>query len=208
MPEASRGLGRIVVVDGEPGARRVVRAIRSLRPCDTVTSLEGLGAHLAGGARVCGVVAAVNLQDGDGVYAVEHVRTVAGNVPALLLAEHPDEAMLVSAYERRVALLPRGASDSQLRRFAIDCVVADFEPDEAVRTALLETSRRYKLSPLEIEVVHGALHGRRGEWFLAERNVSVPAYKARAASVMRKTMADDLHALAREIFWLALQRDA
>ncbi len=76
-----------------------------------------------------------------------------------------------------------------------------------MRAALVETANRYRLTAAEIEIVHGALYGRRSEWFLNERNVSVPAYRARVASVLRKAAADDIDALVREIFWLALQRD-
>lgn len=200
--------GRIVVVHHESDARRIVRAMRSLRPCDAVTSLGELAAHLAHGPRVCGVLTAAHLEDGDGICAVDAVRGVAGNLPALLLVESSSTSILVAAYERRIALLPTSASERHLRTFAIDCIVADAEPDEAVRAALLETSTRYRLTAAEIEIVHGALHGRRSDWFVHERIVSVAAYKARVASVLRKTMADDVDALVREIFWLALQRDA
>jgi len=200
-------LGRIAVVHTEHEARRIIRAIRSLRPCDALTSVEDVVAHLTRGPRVCGVVAAAHLRDGEGVSALEYIRDAIGNVPALLLVDDVNDSTMASAYERRAALLPRAVTEQQLRRFALDCVVADFEPDEAVRAALLEIASRYRLTEVEIETVHGALHGHRADWFLRERRVSAAAYKARVASVLRKTMGDDVSSLVREILWLALQRD-
>jgi len=202
----SAGPGSVVVVGCEGQARRIVRPIRPLRPCMCVGSLDALTHELAASPAICGVISCSDA-DGGGLAAIERVRAVAGHVPALLLVAAPDDRTMAEAFERRVSILPRSASDGQLQRFGLDCMIADFEPDDAVRAALIETARRYGLTAVEIEVVHAAVHGRRFDWFLRECKLSHAAYKARVLSILRKTMADDLSCLVREILWLALQRD-
>lgn len=197
----------LVVEDDEAAARAVMRALRPFRPCTwAATAGEGRERLLRPGG-VCGAVFDVRLPDGDGLELVALARRHMRRLPILVLTGEVTPQVLYATYDHGADLLLKGEAFRRLPAFGLSCAIAAMEPDDFVRDALHDASTRFALTPAEIEVLHGALHGRRAEWFARERGMPVPTYKSRVASLLRRTMADSIDVLVREVFWEAL-RDA
>lgn len=197
----------LVVEDDEAAARAVMRALRPFRPVTCAATAAEARNVLLGAPPLCGAVFDVRLPDGNGLELLALARGRMRRLPLLVLTGEVTPQVLYAAYDHGAELLLKGDAFRRLHAFGLSCAIAAMEPDELVRQALVETSTRFGLTPAEVEVLHGALHGRRAEWFARERGMPVPTYKSRVASLLRRAMADSIDALIREVFWDAL-RDA
>ncbi|MBI2391158.1 MAG: hypothetical protein HYV09_16330 [Deltaproteobacteria bacterium] len=203
-------VGLIQVVEDDAALlRTMARTLKAFRPCIPCSSAPAALAAIESEPRICGAVIDVGLGEGpNGFDVLAALQEKHGALPALVVtgditAETVNRAFDLNA--RCVAKDDRRLGQ-RLRAFGVECMIADFEPDVALREALARRAARDELTEAEIEVLHAALYGRYAEWFEAHRGMPESTYRARVRGLLRKTGCPNVQEVAREVLWDALKR--
>lgn len=196
----------ILVVDDDP---KVLKALTlHLRPFRSIHSAGTYADAMKAvddGIPLCGAIVDVRLDCGlDGLEVVARLRREQPYLPVVVLTGDPTSTVLSRAFALGVQVLPKGRASEHLAGFAVRCVLADQEDDPAILAALGAYAYDHELTPAEIEVVHGALHDRRADWF-AERGMARSTYKTRVNGILDKTRSPTLAEVSSAILRLAVR---
>jgi DNA-binding NarL/FixJ family response regulator len=194
-----------LVLESSPLTMRAIH--RALEPYRTVlpaTSVAEAEAILAGRPRLSGVVVEASANDDCGFAFLARLRRSDRLVPVLVTTTRLTSQQVGQAYDLRADLLPKEELISRIRRFAAECVSLETTGDARVARALREYADANALGALDLEVIDGAMRGRRAEWFTRQRGVPVSTYKSRVHALLKKTSSPDLDSVIRKIFWDAL----
>lgn len=174
---------------------------RPIRAADTYAAAMKA---IEDGESFCGAIVDVRLDHGlNGLEIVAALRQKQPHIPVVVLTGDPTPQVLSRSFPLGVQVLAKGFASPHLAGFAIRCMIADQDEDAAILAALGAYAQDHGLTPGEAEVLLGALRNRRLEWFVAH-GMARSTYKARAASVLRKTGHTNLADIGPTIFRHAL----
>lgn len=196
----------LLVVDDDPKLLFALQLhLGPLRPVRAVDNYAAAMKAIDDGEAFCGAIVDVKLDDGrDGLDIVARVRKKLPHIPVLVLTGDPTPEVLSRAFPLGVQVLPKAFASPHLTGFAVRCIVAEPEDDPAVLAALGTYARDHDLTAAEIEVVHGALHDRRIDTFVA-RGMARSTYKSRVNAVLEKTGGPTLNDVSLVICRLAVR---
>lgn len=202
------GSGSILLVDDDVTLTRAIgRHLQPFRPTIQIHSGQAALDLLENAPRLCGAVVDVNLGEGpDGLTVVKELRARHRHVPVLILAGELTDATVCCAYDQRTLLLKKGTADLRLNTFAIACLVADLEPEEALAEVVADEAALHGFSRSEVEAILDALHDRTGSYYRDVRGEPLATYRARTQKIALKTGLP-FGAYVKGVFMKAVRRD-
>lgn len=178
---------RVLLVDPDEAVLRLLeRLVHRYRPCLRAASV-GDAKYAIESARLCGLIVDPTLAvPRDGLDVVRAFRAAYPDAPILVLAHTVCDDTAATVFDTGAKIITKRVAAKRINSFAMQCVCADTEHTPVLRDVLADWACRAKLTVKEVEIVDGALRGRRVEWFVQHRRMTESAYGARRMSLLRK----------------------
>jgi hypothetical protein len=192
-----------LVLISEPRPRSiVVEALEALR--SVVAPPNGAEAKRAVDGRFCGAILLAPFEGEPAALVIDGLGLRARAIPTLVVDPESAPTQVVSAWDRGARVVPREAALARIRRFARDCVIAENVGDDRLARALSLFVDEHAVTASELELVEGALRGRRAAWFKEHRAIPIPTYKSRVHALLERSGVASMEDLVRGLFWTAL----
>ncbi len=196
----------LLVDDDEAVLRSLERLVHRFRPCVRAVTIAEARYALES-TQLCGLIVDVTLEvPGDGLDVMRAFRAAHPHAPILVLTGDPCARAMAAAFDAGAKIIVKGTAAGRIDSFAMECACADSTLPPAVQHVIADWARRAQLTLKEVEVLEGAVRGRRVSWFVQFANLSEPAYRARTRSLLTKLQFANLDEAVNALLLEALQR--
>lgn len=190
----------LLLVEDEPlVADAIIRALRSLRQTEHVTTVEAALEQLGSSREWLGAIVDLGLPDGDGLDVIRHARLVRPLLPILVMTAHDDVRRINEVHRLGAAYSCKPCDVADVLRFVDEARRFERITSAALQRVALELARECGLTRREVDVVVATLTHRDRSEVLDDLDVTENTLKGQIKGVLRKTGHDSMQSLSRAL---------